>query len=154
MRMLLWILVIIPAIEIWVLIQIGGEIGALPTLALLVVAFIVGVNLIRYQGVATLMNVRRQMQKGEAPGRAVADGMIRGVAGVFLIIPGFISDIIAVLLLIPPVRHLLLARWLRKFRDKRAYRGNIYEGETINAPAQPPERIGRTLDGEYRKDNE
>lgn len=155
MRFFLLLLVALPVLEIWLLIQIGSEIGAVLTIAWLFLAAIVGINLIRYQGVATLMNIQQQLRAGQPPAQAVADGMLLGVAGVLLIIPGFASDFVALLLMIPFVRRVLLARWLRKVKVKTAYQGNVYDVQPEQPERREPEQIGRTLEGEFeRKDRD
>src|SRR5690606_13759463 len=103
-------------VEIWLLIVVGDAIGALPTIGWLILAAIIGVNLIRHLGVATMFNINQQLRRGEVPAQAVVGGMMMGVAGVLLVIPGFLSDALAVLLLIPALRRGLLNRWLRNVR--------------------------------------
>ena len=154
MRFFLMMLLILPVIEIWPLIVIGDEIGVLPTIAWLILAAIIGINLIRYLGVATMFSVNQQLRRGEVPAQAVVGGMMMGVAGVLFVIPGFVSDFIAVLLLIPPLRRGLLNRWLRNMRVKTArYQGNVYDVEAETPPPTEPEKIGRTLEGEFRRDD-
>lgn len=155
MRFFLMMLLILPIVEIWLLIVIGDEIGALLTIGWLILAAIIGINLIRYLGVATMLNVNQQLQRGEVPARALVDGMMMGVAGVLLVIPGFASDFIALLLLIPPVRRGLLGRWLRNRKVRSASpQGNIYDVKAETPPPAEPGKIGRTLDGEYRRDDD
>lgn len=156
-RFFLFLFVLIPVLEIWLLINVGSEIGVLGTIAWLILAAFLGINLIRYQGVATLLNIRQQLSMGQAPAQAVAKGMMLGVAGVLLIIPGFASDFIALLLMVPWVRRWLLSRWLRTVRGKAAYTGaatgKVYD---VEAPPRSPEKapeIGRTLEGEFHRDD-
>ncbi len=154
MRFFLILLLLLPVIEIWLLIVIGDEIGALPTIAWLILAAIIGINLIRYLGVATMFSINQQLRRGEVPAQAVVGGMMMGVAGVLLVIPGFVSDFIAVLLLIPPLRRGLLNRWLRNVRVKSAhFQGNVYDAEAEAPPPRESDKIGRTLEGEYRRDD-
>ena len=154
MRFFLMMLLVLPVIEIWLLIVVGDEIGVLPVIAWLILAAIIGINLIRYLGVATMISINQQLRRGEAPAQAVVGGMMMGVAGVLLVIPGFVSDFIAVLLLIPPLRRGLLNRWLRNMRVKTAcYEGNVYDVEAETPPPVEPEKIGRTLEGEFRRDD-
>jgi UPF0716 protein FxsA len=163
MRFLLLIFILIPVVEIWLLIEIGGEIGTLATIGWLILAMILGVNLIRYQGVATMMNINQQLRRGEPPAQAMADGMLRGVAGILLVVPGFASDFMALLLLIPPIRRWMMARWLHNVRVKTArFRGNTYEAEPFSPPPTatqkieraPSEKAGRTLEGEYEQQDQ
>ena len=154
MRFFLMMLLVLPVIEIWLLIVIGDEIGVLPVIAWLILAAIIGINLIRYLGVATMISINQQLRRGEAPAQAVVGGMMMGVAGVLLVIPGFVSDFNAVLLLIPPLRRGLLNRWLRNMRVKTAsYQGNVYDVEAETPPPTETEKIGRTLEGEFRRDD-
>ena len=154
MRFFLMMLLVLPVIEIWLLIVVGDEIGVLPVIAWLILAAIIGINLIRYLGVATMISINQQLRRGEAPAQAVVGGMMMGVAGVLLVIPGLISDVIAVALLIPPLRRGLLNRWLRNMRAKTAhYQGNVYDVEAETPPPVEPEKIGRTLEGEFRRDD-
>lgn len=154
MRFFLMLLLALPVIEIWLLIVIGDEIGVIPTIAWLIVAALIGINLIRYLGVATMFSVNQQLRRGEVPAQAVVGGMMMGVAGVLLVIPGLVSDFIALLLLIPAVRRGLLNRWLRKMRAKTArHRGKVYDADAHTPPSVEPGKIGRTLDGEFRRDD-
>lgn len=155
MRFFLILLLLLPVVEIWLLIVVGDAIGALPTIAWLILAAIIGVNLIRHLGVATMFNINQQLRRGEVPAQAVAGGMMMGVAGVLLVIPGFLSDALAVLLLIPALRRGLLNRWLRNVRVQSAsyQQGNVYDVEVETPPPREPEKIGRTLEGEFRRDD-
>jgi len=154
MRFLLLFLVIIPVFELWLLVTVADEIGALFTIALLFGAAILGVNIVRYQGVSTLMNMNQQLRAGQVPARAMAEGMMLGVAGVLFIIPGFGSDLLALLLLIPVLRRWLLNRWSQKVQVKTAQRGRVFDGEVEPPRADDIPAIGRTIDGEFeRKDD-
>lgn len=111
-RLLFLLILALPIIEIALFIMVGGAIGLLPTLAIVILAGIVGMLALRWQGISTLTKLRTSMNGGELPARSVADAMMIGVAGVLLVIPGFFSDILGLLLLLPPVRSALYA-WLR-----------------------------------------
>ena len=100
-------------LEIWVLIKVGSSIGALTTLILMVVSALLGSQLVRSQGLATLLNMRNRMQQGEAPAGDMLQGIWLAVAGFLFIFPGFVSDILALLLLQPAIRR-LLTLWLLK----------------------------------------
>lgn len=108
-RLFLLAIIAIPLIEIAVLIRIGQSIGLLATLGLLIGAGLFGALLLRWQGVSVLRSMRQTMGTGKLPGRALADTMLIGIAGVLLILPGLISDLLAILLLLPPIRTLLYA---------------------------------------------
>jgi UPF0716 protein FxsA len=119
-----------PLAEIALLIVVGRAIGVAATLGLLVLAGVIGVGLIRVQGFATLLRVRAALERGEAPTDALFRGACFVAAGLLLILPGFLSDIIALALLaLVPPRNLLKA-WLWKRATRRGARGSvIIEGE-------------------------
>jgi UPF0716 protein FxsA len=95
-----------PVVEIAVLIAVGGEIGVLATLGLLFASAVLGIVLVRVQGLSTVQRIRAELERGGSPGRDLVHGMMILVAGILLIIPGFVSDVIGLLLFLPPVRDL------------------------------------------------
>lgn len=97
-------LIALPIIEIAIFIKVGQTIGLLPTLALVIGAALLGGLLLRQQGVSVLMQLRSNVNAGRMPGRTIADAMMIGLAALFLVLPGFLSDIVALALLLPPVR--------------------------------------------------
>src|SRR6218665_3214384 len=103
-RILFAMFMIVPLIEIAFFVVIGNAIGLWPTLAGGLVTAIVGSLVLRYQGMALFGEIRGTMARGALPARALADAMLVGVAGVMLLLPGYFSDLIGILLLIPPVR--------------------------------------------------
>ena len=96
---LLVIFVLVPVIELNVLIQVGESLGSMTTVALVFFTAIVGVSLVRSQGISTLMQVQQKLARGEAPGQEIVEGMMLAVAGVLLLIPGFVTDFIGLILL-------------------------------------------------------
>jgi len=97
-------LIALPIIEIAIFIKVGQTIGLVPTLGLVIGAAILGGVLLRQQGLAVLGQLRNNVNSGRMPGRAIADAMMIGVASLFLVLPGFLSDVVALALLLPPVR--------------------------------------------------
>ncbi|KKB78964.1 hypothetical protein VW35_10025 [Devosia soli] len=97
----------LPLVEIALFIVVGRAIGVVTTLGLVVLAVVLGVLLLRQQGLSVLNRMRSNMQTGTLPGQTLFDGMVLAIAAVLLIIPGFFGDIVALTLLIPPVRHWL-----------------------------------------------
>ena len=100
-------IVLLPLVEIALFIMVGQAIGLLPTLLLVIGAAIGGALLLRWQGLSVLSRMRTTMGQGQLPARAIADTMLIGVAGVLLFLPGFFTDIVALLLLVPAVRTAL-----------------------------------------------
>lgn len=130
----------LPLIEIALFILIGARIGVGPTLALIVVSAMAGVLILRGQQA----RLQGMMQAGlrVAPGRILADGAFRLVAGLLLLLPGFLTDALGLVLLIPAVQRLILARVAARARVSSAtYRqqGDIIDGEFhVHQPGQPP----------------
>jgi len=111
-RFVILLILALPIIEIALFITVGNAIGLWATLALVILAGVAGTLALRWQGLSTLNRLRTSMNGGQLPAQSVADAMMIGVAGVLLVIPGFFSDVVALLLLLPPVRHAIYA-WLR-----------------------------------------
>jgi UPF0716 protein FxsA len=113
--------------EIVVLIEVGGVIGAGPTVLLLVIAFIGGMGLIRRRGLAAVQRVRDAVHRGETPVYELFDTACVIVAGILFAVPGFLSDLVALVLLAPPIRRALFVRIARR-HDARRQPG-VIEGE-------------------------
>jgi UPF0716 protein FxsA len=113
--LLVLIFIIVPLAELYVIIQVGQAIGALPTIALLVLDSILGAVLMRSQGRAAWLRFRLALEEGRIPGREVLDGALVIFGGAFLLTPGFITDVIGAVLLIPPTRALVRRLLVRRF---------------------------------------
>lgn len=112
---LLLVFLVLPAIEIAVFIEIGGRLGAWRTILALFVSALAGTALVRAQGMAVLTRARQSALRNEAPLGEVFDGACLVLAGLLFILPGFASDALAFLLLLPPVRWLLRLWAIRRF---------------------------------------
>ncbi|WP_043321027.1 FxsA family protein [Microbulbifer sp. HZ11] len=112
MRPLLLLFIILPILEMWVLISVGEEIGALPTIGLVLLTAVVGLALLKRQGISTIMRAQQKMQVGELPAKEMAEGIFLAVGGVLLLTPGFITDAFGFICLIPGIRQLVLGRLL------------------------------------------
>jgi UPF0716 protein FxsA len=104
------IFLVVPIIEIYLLIQVGQVIGAGWTIFLVVFTAVIGVWLLRIQGLSTLMRAQQKMQQGELPAREILEGMGLVVAGALLLTPGFFTDTVGFLLLFPPTRIWLVSK--------------------------------------------
>ena len=129
-----------PLIEIYLVIQVGSAIGALPTILLMILTAVLGTWLVRLQGFGVLLRVRGLMDKGEVPAFEMMDGALLLLAGLFLLLPGFVTDALGFLLLIPPLRHWMIGRSVRI------------------APVVGPSSGGRRehpriIEGDYRRDD-
>lgn len=97
-------LLVIPILEIMVFIFVGGEIGILPTLAMIFVTAILGTFFLRQQGLSILQKLQTESRSGNIPGRELVHGAMIMIAGVLLLTPGFVTDSIGFLLFVPPFR--------------------------------------------------
>lgn len=103
----------VPFAEIYVLLQVGGAIGVVNTLVLLVVISVVGAWLAKREGLGVLRRMQRSIDSGRVPGTELVDGFLILLAGALMLTPGFLTDILAILLLLPPVRA-VVRRELRR----------------------------------------
>ncbi len=114
--LLFLVFVVLPIAELYVIIQVGGAIGILPTLALLLLDGILGAWLARTQGRAAWRRFNRATAEGRVPAKEVYDGAAIIFGGALLLSPGFITDFLGVFLLLPPTRALLRRTLLRGAR--------------------------------------
>lgn len=106
--LVLLVLLGLPIVEIWLMIEIGQEVGALPTIALILGTAALGMLLFRVQGLATLARVQAHLDRGEAPVGELLSGLGLLAAGLLLFIPGFLTDAIGLLLFVPPLRRFII----------------------------------------------
>jgi UPF0716 protein FxsA len=118
MLQLLLLFTIIPLVELWLLIDIGGRIGPFFPIALILVTGILGASLARWQGILCLQTVQRQVQAGQLPTDSLLDGLGILVAAALLVTPGVLTDIVGFGLLIPPVRRVLRRLIAARIRAK------------------------------------
>ncbi|MBV1886327.1 MAG: FxsA family protein [Parvibaculaceae bacterium] len=117
MPLLLFLLFLcVPLGEIVVFIEVGEWIGVWPTIATVILTALIGTALIRQQGIATLMEAQRKMARNEVPVAEMLHGFFLVIGGILLLIPGFITDAMGFLLLVPAVRHYLAARAVQRMR--------------------------------------
>lgn len=129
-RGLLALLILIPAIELWGIIQMGQWIGGWETIGLLILTGVLGVWMIKTEGRRVWQQAQRQMQAGQVPGHTLLEGLCVLAGGIMLMLPSFISDIIGLTMLFPftrPIYRMLMYRWLEsKVRNGQSFR--IYRG--------------------------
>jgi len=153
----------IPLIEIYVLIEVGGAIGALSTVFAVVFTAVLGVSLIRIQGFSTLQKAQITMQQGGVPAVEMFEGVMLLFAAICLLIPGFFTDTLGFLLLIPPLRHFLAIQLIGNsaFKSRfRTQRGDFLEGEYENLTPeqqhlhnQNQKKGGSTIEGQLDSEN-
>ncbi|HEV7888082.1 MAG TPA: FxsA family protein [Acidimicrobiales bacterium] len=119
MAVVLFVLfVAVPFAELFVILQVGHAIGVLPTVALLIAMSMLGAALVKREGLGVLRRAQQRINQGEVPGRELVDGVLILFGGALLLTPGFLSDVLGVLLLLPPVRAVLRAAAIRRLRNR------------------------------------
>lgn len=108
----------VPIAELAVLISVGQQIGIADTILLMIGVSVVGAFMARRQGLGVLREVQRRTARGEVPGKELTDGLLVLVAGVLLLTPGFVTDAVALVLLVPPVRAGIRAVVRRSFEKR------------------------------------
>ena len=121
------------------MIQIGAQIGALPTLGLIVLTAVIGAFLLRIQGLVTLAKIRHSMDQGELPAGSLIEALILLIAGVLLLTPGFFTDAFGFICLVPSTRHWLVRLLIQHFFV-------LHVRQTESQPI--------VIEGEFRKDNQ
>ena len=169
MRFLLLIFIIIPLVEMMLLFEVADVIGGLSTVALVVLTAVIGIQILKRQGLSTLLRAQQRLQTGELPAQEIVEGMMLAGAGALLLTPGFITDTLGFIFLTGPLRRPISRRIVRSgvvramgsgsntgsfqfwsSHSQGSYRdqGNIYEGEfsedglsqiDVNAPKNPPD---------------
>lgn len=138
---------LIPLLEIYLLIEVGGIIGAIPTIFLVVFTAVFGALLIRHQGLSTMLRAREQMNQGSVPAMPMLEGAALLVSGALLLTPGFMTDAIGFMLLVPPLRQALILKMLA---------GAIVPGMGPTVSHRPPPGQGgrHTIEGEFKRDDD
>ena len=149
MRSALFMLLLLPVLELALLIQVGSAIGVLPTLGLIILSAVLGILLLRVAGLATAWRARERLARGELPEREMFDGLLLALGGLLLLLPGFISDLFGLLCVLPFSRHLLLGRLQRQQQEQlarqRAFADDLAGAR--DASAQRPQ----VIEGEYQR---
>ncbi|CAK0767196.1 FxsA family protein [Gammaproteobacteria bacterium] len=143
LRLLPFFFLLLPIADITLLVKIGGLIGVLPTVALVLLAASAGSWLLRRQGLATLDRVRESVARGELPASQLLEGVVLLISAALFIAPGFLTDLVAVIGVIPPLRRRLVAWVLR-----RGLLGVVNTPTHSRSGAEP-----HTIEGEFWRDD-
>ncbi len=155
---LLLLFIIVPMVEIYFLIKVGSIIGAFPTILIVIGTAILGSWLLRQQGMATMMRYQQNLQQGKLPAQEMMEGVALVIGGILLLTPGFFTDIVGFLCLIP-VTRVGIVRWVMskvKFQTLGGMGGasGMGGGAGFGGFQQGPGRggdDGRTFDGEFER---
>ncbi len=151
----------------WVLIEVGQQIGALKTIGLVLLTAVIGVALLRQQGFSTLMRARQKMESGQLPAQEMGEGIFLAIGGALLLTPGFITDFVGFCCLLPGIRQVLIGFLLRRMRFTSMGGGsgwNKPDGQSpfgsspldSESPHQDSNTDGKrptTLEAEYRRED-
>lgn len=135
---------LVPMVEIYFLIKVGNVIGAIPTIGLVVFTALLGALLLRFQGWLTLQRTRLTMAQGQLPAMEMLEGVVLLFAGALLLTPGFVTDAVGFVLLLPALRRTLIRSFIKR------------SGFAVQGFGGPPkERRGsHTIEGEYHRDDD
>ena len=167
--------IIIPLVELYFIIVVGDMIGALWTVLLVLMTAVIGVNLLRLQGMSTLGRAQRNMAQGQLPAMEMMEGVALAIAGILLITPGFITDSIGFLLLIPATRRAIIQYLMARATvytnmhggsmhggpgGEGGYHSTTYyeqrttsRGKASSAAEKKSDRVGHTIEGEYTRED-
>ncbi len=160
MRFFLLLFITIPIFEMWVLIEVGSEIGALSTIFLVFLTAAIGLALLRQQGVNTLLRVNQRMEQGQLPAGEILEGVMLAVGGALLLTPGFITDAVGFACLLPFSRKLLVALLLRQgvvmasYGRNASFDSSFRSSENLRTPRpRSGEQSGSVIEGEYERED-
>lgn len=160
MRYLFSFFIIVPIAEMWILLEVGERLGALPTILLVMLTAAIGIALLRRQGVSTLARAQQRMQDGQMPAQEMIEGIALAVGGALLLTPGFMTDALGFACLIPASRRKLAALAVAQFaRGRMSVHSESYTHSTRGAPpfkpAEPdkaaPSQPSNVIEGEYKE---
>ncbi|NKB75723.1 MAG: exlusion protein FxsA [Gammaproteobacteria bacterium] len=148
MRILFLLFLAVPIIEIYLLIEIGSQIGSVLTIFLILFTAVLGAFLVRAQGFATFAKVQMQLAKSESPAMEVMEGICLFLAGALLLTPGFFTDAVGFLCLTPPLRKLMISALVRRSMERN--KNGFYDlrqgqGQRVNKAPK-----GRIIDAEFK----
>jgi UPF0716 protein FxsA len=138
-HILLVLFIFVPIFEIYLFITVGSFIGAIPTVFLVILTAILGTYLLRGQGLATIQKAQSTMEQGQIPATALFEGVLLLIGGALLLTPGFFTDTIGFMCLIPKIREKLI-NWLR-------------QRILVVPPEEAYSRQPKTINGEYRRED-
>ncbi len=120
---LVLVFLVVPLLELYVLIQVGQAIGALETIAVLILMGVVGGWLMKREGLGAVRRIQAQVQRGQVPGRELVDGFLILFGGALMLTPGFLTDVLGLSLLVPPLRAAVRRTLARQLQARVVGRG-------------------------------
>ena len=133
-------IILVPAIEIYLFIEIGGKIGAIYTISLIFFTAFVGIYYAKYEGFNTLRSGVSQMMRNEVPVYEIVSGAALAFAALLLIIPGFATDLVGFLVIFPPTRKIIFNKFSKQYSRKKKVNEDFIEGESEDIDNEKDER--------------
>ncbi len=161
MRVFLLLFLLFPVIELFILVKVGMSIGFLWTFLLVLATSMLGLFIMRVAGLATALSARESLARGQLPAQQMLEGLMMAVGGGLLLLPGFLSDILGVICLLPFTRRLLIARLRKRAEDQamrqRAFADDLQAYPHARQPQEPqssgaihaPTRRPDVIEGEF-----
>jgi len=159
-RIFLPLFIVIPLVEMLLLFEVAANIGGLWTVGLVVLTAVVGIQILKRQGLRTLLQARERIESGELPAREIVEGMLIAAAGALLLTPGFLTDTLGFVLLTPPLRGPVAGRlisrgvWSVRIDPRTGFGADFKSGFKPGfKPGRQPGPGGNVYEGEYSRKN-
>ena len=130
MNAILLTIILIPVVEIYLFIEIGGKIGAIYTISLIFITAVIGIYYARYEGFNTLRSGMGQMMRNELPIYEIVSGAALAFAALLLLIPGFATDLVGFFMIFPPTRKVIFYKFSKKYSKEKKLKEDFIEGES------------------------
>ncbi len=127
----------LPIVEIYIIVQVGSIVGGWNTIGLMILISVIGAWMVRREGLSIIAKVQRQLVEGSLPTKQLVDGLLVAFAGALMLTPGFLTDAIGLLLLLPPTRVIARTALIARFRNRVQDRG-AFSGPPPGFGARPP----------------
>ncbi len=154
----LLLFVLMPVLEMWLLIEVGASIGAFNTIAIVLLTAMLGLSLLRKQGLSTIASANRKMQTGEMPVEEMINGIFLAVGGALLLTPGFITDAIGFCCLLPGVRQLLLGKMIKRMvvsgQGSASFSFQSSSSGFKSYPPRPSDDSNDVIEGECERESD
>lgn len=144
LRILFLLFLLIPILEIYILIQVGGLIGVIPTILAIIGTAVLGAFLLRQQGLSTLRRVQSALAQGEVPAIEMLEGVVLLITGALLLTPGFFTDALGFLGLVPQLRRAFIVSVLQRV--------NILQVNTAHSKKHKSQQTD-AIEGEFRRED-
>lgn len=141
--------IVIPLIELMLLIEVGSIIGTFTTILIILVTALIGTTLVKQQGFQTWQTIQLELAQGQIPAKSLVAAICILIAGVLLITPGFLTDTIGLLLLVPATREWIFARASRHIKVTSAYRQT--HNQSYSSQTNDENLSATTIEGEFER---